>query len=208
MRIITTSLLLLLAAALPAEGQSAKNAAAESPVAQRPEFRQAVQALKDKLPEVAASRLKKLLASGSVKGAATGPVKLLLAEALVRSGKAEEGLAAASVAETRGAVEAGYWRGVALAQMQRYAESEMELSALPAEFRYATEAAFTRASDAVARGNRKVYAEIGREFARFFVTCLDDNTFDAAKIAEGVKKLGYPMVELDADGKVVEKKGF
>ncbi|MEO7984829.1 MAG: pitrilysin family protein, partial [Bacteroidota bacterium] len=31
---------------------------------------------------------------------------------------------------------------------------------------------------------------------------------DKAKIAEGVKKLGYPMVELDADGKVVEKKGF
>lgn len=31
---------------------------------------------------------------------------------------------------------------------------------------------------------------------------------DKAKIYEGVKKLGYPIIELDADGKVVEKKGF
>ncbi len=31
---------------------------------------------------------------------------------------------------------------------------------------------------------------------------------DKAKILEGVKKLGYPVIELDADGKPVEKKGF
>ena len=31
---------------------------------------------------------------------------------------------------------------------------------------------------------------------------------DKAKIMEGIKKLGYEIVELDADGKVVEKKGF
>lgn len=39
-----------------------------------------------------------------------------------------------------------------------------------------------RASDAVARGNRKVYAEIGREFARFLHDCASDQTFDAAHI--------------------------
>ena len=44
-------------------------------------------------------------------------------------------------------------------------------------------AAIDRASDAVARGNRKVFAEIGREFARFFSTCLQDTMFDADKIA-------------------------
>ena len=44
-------------------------------------------------------------------------------------------------------------------------------------------AAFTRSSDAVARGNRKVFAEIGREFARFYATCLEDTTFDSEKIA-------------------------
>ena len=40
-------------------------------------------------------------------------------------------------------------------------------------------AALNRASDAVARGNLKVFAEIGREFARFAVACLDDATYDA-----------------------------
>lgn len=40
-----------------------------------------------------------------------------------------------------------------------------------------------RASDAVARGNRKVFEEIGREFARFSAECLNDVTHDADKIA-------------------------
>lgn len=44
-------------------------------------------------------------------------------------------------------------------------------------------AAMRRASDAVARGNQKVYAEIGREFARFIESCLDDEAYDADKIA-------------------------
>ena len=39
-----------------------------------------------------------------------------------------------------------------------------------------------RAGDAVGRGNRKVFAEIGREFARFLVTCGNDQTFDAGNI--------------------------
>ncbi|MBZ0277832.1 MAG: hypothetical protein K8I60_16920 [Anaerolineae bacterium] len=43
-------------------------------------------------------------------------------------------------------------------------------------------AAFNRASDAVGRGNRKVYEEIGREFARFYALCLNDTAFDAKKI--------------------------
>ena len=33
-------------------------------------------------------------------------------------------------------------------------------------------------------------------------------TGDKAKILEGVKKLGYPVIELDIDGKPVEKKAF
>jgi hypothetical protein len=43
-------------------------------------------------------------------------------------------------------------------------------------------AAVDRASDAVGRGNKKVFEEIGREFARFCATCLNDVTFDAGKI--------------------------
>jgi hypothetical protein len=44
-------------------------------------------------------------------------------------------------------------------------------------------AAVERASAAVARGNQKVFAEIGHEFARFAATCLNDLTFDADNIA-------------------------
>ena len=44
-------------------------------------------------------------------------------------------------------------------------------------------AAVDRASDAVGRGNKKVFEEIGREFARFFAACLHDTAFDAEKIA-------------------------
>jgi hypothetical protein len=39
-------------------------------------------------------------------------------------------------------------------------------------------AALNRASEAVARGNLKVFAEIGREFARFEGMCLADQTFE------------------------------
>jgi hypothetical protein len=39
-----------------------------------------------------------------------------------------------------------------------------------------------RASDAVARGNLKVFEEIGREFARFIALCIDDPAHDAGKI--------------------------
>lgn len=45
------------------------------------------------------------------------------------------------------------------------------------------QAAMSRASEAVARGNQKVYAEIAREFARFLDTCGSDSAFDAEKIA-------------------------
>ena len=44
-------------------------------------------------------------------------------------------------------------------------------------------AAFKRASDAVARGNKKVFEEIGREFARFIDFFRDDAHFDRDKAA-------------------------
>ena len=59
------------------------------------------------------------------------------------------------------------------------------------------EAAFSRSSDAVARGNLKVFAEIGREFARFYATCLDDPVNEAEKIARFCEQLspGEPPEE-------------
>ncbi len=44
-------------------------------------------------------------------------------------------------------------------------------------------AALNRASAAVGRGNQKVYAEIGREFARFLALCGGDTVYDADKLA-------------------------
>ena len=44
-------------------------------------------------------------------------------------------------------------------------------------------AAFARAGDAVARGNKKVFEEIGREFARFLAFFHDDPHLDRDKIA-------------------------
>jgi hypothetical protein len=43
--------------------------------------------------------------------------------------------------------------------------------------------ALARASDAVARGNQKVFEEIGREFARFIETFRDNTQFDPDKMA-------------------------
>jgi hypothetical protein len=42
--------------------------------------------------------------------------------------------------------------------------------------------AIQRSSDAVGRGNKKVFEEIGREFARFYAACLEDSTPDPGKI--------------------------
>jgi len=46
-----------------------------------------------------------------------------------------------------------------------------------------------RAGDAVARGNRKVYEEIGREFARFIATCTKDEVYNQTTIDDFCKKL-------------------
>jgi hypothetical protein len=51
------------------------------------------------------------------------------------------------------------------------------------------EAAIAHSSEAVARGNLKVFAEIGREFARFYVACLGDPVYDGEKIAHFCQEL-------------------
>jgi hypothetical protein len=49
--------------------------------------------------------------------------------------------------------------------------------------------AFDRVSDAVARGNRKVFEEIGRAFARFYEACPADAAFDADRISRFCEEL-------------------
>ncbi len=67
------------------------------------------------------------------------------------------------------------------------------------------EVAFTRSSEAVARGNLKVFAEIGREFARFYSTCLHDTVYDFEKITHFCEQLrpGQPP-----DGQQYLRKAF
>jgi hypothetical protein len=50
-------------------------------------------------------------------------------------------------------------------------------------------AAIDRAGTAVARGNQKVFEEIGREFARFCATCLNDSDYTADHFAHCVDAL-------------------
>jgi len=49
--------------------------------------------------------------------------------------------------------------------------------------------AAARASDAVARGNKKVFEEIGREFARFMASCLNDDVYKESTIVDFCGKL-------------------
>jgi hypothetical protein len=54
---------------------------------------------------------------------------------------------------------------------------------------YDPRSAFERSSAAVARGNLKVFAEIGREFARFYANCLPDQVYNADHIAQFTEQL-------------------
>lgn len=65
--------------------------------------------------------------------------------------------------------------------------------------------AIDRASDAVSRGNKKVFEEIGRQFARFYADCLPDRVPDDETIARFCEQLrpGDPP-----DGQVYLRRAF
>ncbi|MGA0558927.1 hypothetical protein ACO2Q8_19885 [Larkinella sp. VNQ87] len=50
-------------------------------------------------------------------------------------------------------------------------------------------ATLNRTSEAVSRGNRKVFVEIGREFARFMAICLADSTYQSDHLEEFLRGL-------------------
>ncbi|GAB3259703.1 hypothetical protein GCM10027347_23520 [Larkinella harenae] len=50
-------------------------------------------------------------------------------------------------------------------------------------------AAMNRASEAVSRGNRKVFVEIGREFARFLAICGSDSSYESEHLQEFLEGL-------------------
>jgi hypothetical protein len=65
--------------------------------------------------------------------------------------------------------------------------------------------AAARASDAVARGNKKVFEEIGREFARFIATCLNDGIYKESAIVDFCGKF---VPGLPPDGQDYLSKAF
>ena len=64
-------------------------------------------------------------------------------------------------------------------------ESPQDLALRARNFRTAID----RASDAVSRGNKKVFEEIGGEFARFYDTCFLDQALDNEKITRFCEEL-------------------
>ena len=61
------------------------------------------------------------------------------------------------------------------------------------------QSAVKRASDAVARGNNKVFMEIGYEFARFIADCLNDEIYNPETIAGFCKDLPPRILGEDED---------
>ena len=78
-----------------------------------------------------------------------------------------------------------------LMEAARWLGARLKIEALMAVLwkAYDPQAAFERASEAVGRGNLKVFAEIGRAFARFNAQFLEDPAYDAGKIASFCEEL-------------------
>jgi TolA-binding protein len=117
--------------------------------------RPAAQAIRDKLPDVAAARLQKLLASPSARGPQPA-ARLLLCEALVRSGKHADAIREAAHRDLAGLPEATFWKASALAGLGRWNDALAAFSSLPdpsTGFPFATETAFSRASIMAAAGD-------------------------------------------------------
>jgi hypothetical protein len=68
---------------------------------------------------------------------------------------------------------------------QNQFESQGQLALRAVNFR----SAIDRASDAISRGNKKVFEEIGGEFARFYASCLPDLTPDHENLARFCEEL-------------------
>ena len=126
----------------------AQPAAPANPVARLADYQQATAALRDKLPEVAILKLHRMIDGGKLKPDQHGPVLLLLAEALVRAGRAGEALTVCQQEALKESPEARFWQAQAEARMGRWREAEAGFSELGnvRDFLYAAETAFSRAA--------------------------------------------------------------
>ena len=122
-----------------------------------PEVQLATAALRDKLPEVATVKLRRLLDQGILSASQRRPVMLLLAESLVRAGRATEALKLTEDASLAALPEGKFWRALAMALASRWGESEALLDELGnvKDFKYAEETALSHAGMLAALGDRQ-----------------------------------------------------
>jgi hypothetical protein len=120
-----------------------------------PEYLQATAAMGDKLPEVAVVKLQRLLAAGKLKPDQLIPVRLLLTEALVRTGNAAEAAKVSAEPAVLALPEGKFWQAQTLARLNRWQEAEALFAQLAPlkDFRYAVETAFSRAGLLAALGD-------------------------------------------------------
>ena len=144
----------LMASLCWADRVGAQGAVAQDP-GTLPAYQQAVAALRDQLPEVAVVKLRRALDSGKLKPEQRGPVLLLLAEALVRAGRAAEAVLVAQEEGVKALPEGRFWLAQGLAMTGRWREAEAVFAALAGvkNFRFATEAAFSRSGMLAALGD-------------------------------------------------------
>ena len=154
-----TACLAAAAALLPLSAHAQNRTSSQpKPASAALDTRPAAQAIRDKLPDVAAARLQKLLASPAAARTPQPAARLLLCEALVRSGKYADAIREAAHRDLASLPEATFWKASALAGLGRWNDALAAFSALPdpstgKDFPFATEAAFSRASIMAAAGD-------------------------------------------------------
>ncbi|MES2705263.1 MAG: hypothetical protein V4726_01555 [Verrucomicrobiota bacterium] len=124
-------------------------------LAKIPEYKLSVNALRDRLPEVAVVKLTRLLAGPGVKGPARTAVQLLLAEAQVRAGQAAEARVLTESPDLKALPEARFWHAQALGKLGEWRGAEKDFEALAGlpDFRYAVETVFCQAGMQAALGD-------------------------------------------------------
>ncbi len=98
-----------------------------------PELKAAEQALHDQLPEVALTKLERLLASPKLPEGTQQRALMLYVEAAVRSGKADRGIELTEKSALSAEPELAFWRAAALQAVGRYREALELLEKLPTE---------------------------------------------------------------------------
>ncbi len=139
--------------------------AEKSTAAEPPDLKQAAQALRDQLPEVALAKLERLLAQPKLESSLRRSASVRLAEAALRCGKPER---AAAALPNPASPEERFWKAAALQSLGRLTEADQLLSEWPTD---ATgpldeEAAFNRASIALALQHREKAASILEPLAK------------------------------------------